>query len=78
MIKSSNEVKLKLNLPNFEVVIFHDSQGYFEHNTLGDGCGGGLWLEGMEVTDYDGVFELPKEVREALKAEGYFGLTLED
>lgn len=69
--------RVTINTPYFEIIIDGD-EGCFEHNDLGDDCGGGLWFVGMEVTDYDGVFELPKEVREALKAEGYFGLTLED
>jgi hypothetical protein len=29
-----------------------------------------------ELVDYDGVYELPKEVAAALKAEGYWGEAL--
>lgn len=48
--------------------------GYFEHAILGDNSGGGLWFdkEGdtLTLTDYDGVFELPKPVAEALRELG--------
>lgn len=68
-----------INTKKFEMKIDTNAQyGFFEHNELGDECGGGLWFEGLELVDYDGVYELPKEVREALKAEGYTGDTLED
>lgn len=45
--------------------------GWFEHNELGDESGGGLWFDTTEsgqlnLIDYDGVFELPKDVIEAL------------
>jgi len=32
---------------------------------------GGLWFEGLWVTDYDGVFSLPRGVIELLKENGY-------
>ena len=31
----------------------------------------GLWFEGKELVDYDGVFELPNEVAEMIKDAGY-------
>lgn len=31
----------------------------------------GLWFEGKELTDFDGVFALPREVGEMLKDAGY-------
>ena len=43
----------------------------FEHNELGDECGGGLWFSGKELIDYDGVWMLPKEVYKLLIANGY-------
>jgi hypothetical protein len=56
------------------VEIDSDSQyGYFEHR---DGSeGGGLWFEGdkdtgLELTDYDGVYVLPRPVVAALRAHG--------
>ena len=45
--------------------------GYFEHHDLGDEYGGGLWFNGNELIDYDGVFELPLEVIEGLEEHGY-------
>lgn len=46
--------------------------GYFEHNTLGDGCGGGLWFDtNRELTDYDGVACLPMSVAKALRQAGF-------
>jgi hypothetical protein len=47
-------------------------RGYFEHIVWGDERAGGLWYdENKNLTDYDGVAELPKEVREALIADGF-------
>lgn len=31
----------------------------------------GLWFEGKELADYDGVFSLPRELGEMLKNAGY-------
>lgn len=31
----------------------------------------GIWTEGKKVTDYDGLFELPKEAIQLLKDNGY-------
>lgn len=49
--------------------------GYFEHNKLGDECGGGLWFEPvlmtMELIDFDGVACLPQDVVKALRAAGF-------
>lgn len=47
------------------------SQLYFEHNRLGDESSGGMWFEGKELVDYDGVFALPKSVVEYLTSVGY-------
>jgi hypothetical protein len=53
---------------NYEIKIDTEAEyGYFEHNTHGDEIAGGLWFEGLELIDYDGVFELPYEVIESLK-----------
>lgn len=50
--------------------------GCFEHDILGDNSGGGLWFERgkagqLELTDYDGVFALPKQVASGLREHGY-------
>ena len=59
-----------------------DSQakyGYFEHEDTG--AGGGLWfeeekdvLDEVQVTlrDYDGMYELPRQVSAALLLMGFF------
>ena len=31
----------------------------------------GLWFEGKELCDYDGIFSLPREIGELLKRAGY-------
>lgn len=43
--------------------------GYFEN--IVTGAGGGLWFDGPELVDYDGVVELPKAVVDALAGAGY-------
>jgi hypothetical protein len=58
----------KLGTQNFTIGIDVKSKyGYFEHDTLGDNCGGGLWFDkDLMLEDYDGVFELPSEVKNIL------------
>lgn len=64
---------LDLSTKHYEIkVSTNDHYGYFEHHELGDESAGGLWFADKELIDYDGVFELPKEVAEALKARGYW------
>lgn len=48
--------------------------GYFEHTSTG--AGGGLWFTGKELRDYDGVFELPRNVRRGIRNLGYSTLEL--
>lgn len=43
--------------------------GYFEN--INNGNSGGLWFENNEIIDYDGVYELPQAVIEAVKKLGY-------
>ena len=47
--------------------------GYFQNNNTG--TEGGLWFADNTLIDYDGVFELPKQVHAALTNAGY---SLED
>jgi len=55
---------------NWEVKISPTTQyGYFEN--VKTGSGGGLWFDGPELVDYDGVFELPKDVVDMLSGAGY-------
>lgn len=57
---------------NFTFYRFDDPDyWYFEHNELGDECGGGLWFKDRELVDYDGVYMLPKEVAMKLKELGF-------
>ena len=60
---------MKVTTDNFTVEIFDETplRGYFEHNELGDNCAGELLFYGLSLIDYDGVFELPKEVVQALR-----------
>lgn len=63
---------IKTTTKNFGIMIAEsDNYGYFEHHIHGDGCGGGLWFDGKELIDYDGVSDLPKEVARALKEQGF-------
>jgi hypothetical protein len=64
-----------LSTMNFEVKVDPvEHYGYFEHNRLGDEIGGGLWFSPeKELVDYDGVYELPREVWVALQDAGYWG-----
>jgi len=39
---------------------------------------GGLWFEDKTLTDYDGCYELPEEVKMALKELGYELEDMED
>jgi hypothetical protein len=69
------EGKRVIDTENYEIWLNIDTtgqRGYFEHTTLGDERAGGLWYDDKKnLTDYDGVYELPKEVREALIADGF-------
>ena len=61
-----------INTPLYTIQIDTKEQyGYFEHNELGDEKAGGLWFDGLRLSDYDGVFELPKQVHAALVNAGY-------
>ena len=65
---------MKITTDNFTVEIFDETplRGYFEHEEYGDEYGGGLWFKGKNLVDYDGVFELPKEVIQALRDLGFY------
>jgi len=68
---------LEISTKNFTIQIDTQAKyGYFEHEKLGDGCAGGLWFDGSDTTnlrlmDYDGVYELPREVLNKLVNERY-------
>jgi hypothetical protein len=56
---------------NFSIIVSGGEPVMFEHHELGDEWGGGLTFEGKKLTDYDGVYSLPKGVIKTLKAIGY-------
>lgn len=63
---------LKTVSGKFEIGIDPIAQyGYFEHETLGDECGGGLWFEKGRLIDYDGVFSPPKSVIKGIREVGF-------
>lgn len=68
-----HEFTITLGSQNYEVKISPKTNyGYFEHLELGDESGGGLWFDrGMFLIDYDGVYELPSEVKDSLIKFGY-------
>jgi hypothetical protein len=58
----------KLGTQNYTIDIdVKNKYGCFEHDHLGDQSGGGLWFDkDLMLQDYDGVFELPSEVKNIL------------
>jgi hypothetical protein len=69
-----NEYNFDRNIstPLYTIEIDTKAQyGYFEHNELGDEKAGGLWFDGDRLSDYDGVYELPRQVTAALINSGY-------
>lgn len=45
--------------------------GYFEHEELGDDCGGGLWFEKKRLVGADGTSSVPKSVIKGIRQLGY-------
>jgi hypothetical protein len=59
-----------VQVDKWEVSIDAGAQyGFFEHDDYGEG--GGLWFEDNSLRDYDGVYELPKDVIEGIEALGF-------
>jgi hypothetical protein len=58
----------RLGTQNYDIGIDPKAlYGYFEHNELGEDSGGGLWFDKhFNLIDYDGVFQLPSEVKNIL------------
>ena len=71
---SQYQVLKSIQSGKFTVELHEQNHGCFEHNTLGDECGGELWFETIggqrHLIDYDGVYALPSDVWKALEAEG--------
>ncbi len=70
---TKHDFTIKLGGQNYEIQISPSTNyGWFEHKELGDESGGGLWFDrGMFLIDYDGVYELPSEVKNSLIKFGY-------
>lgn len=67
---------MRIVTADFEVGIHEDGlRGWFEHKEEGDECGGGLWFEEQDgklaLIDYDGTFNLPRQVSQALVDAGF-------
>tara|TARA_R110001606_G_scaffold247229_1_gene395302 strand:+ start:188 stop:439 length:252 start_codon:yes stop_codon:yes gene_type:complete len=77
MSEKRKEITTKDGLYTVEVWVNTESQdGAFEicgddDSTEDDYSEGGLWFEGKELTDYDGVCALDDEVINILKEWGY-------
>ena len=67
---------MRFQTKRFTVDLFDNdpTRGFFEHDDYGMDAGGGLWFEIVSgvrhLYDYDGVFELPAEVIDGLRAHG--------
>jgi hypothetical protein len=59
---------MKIETENFTLLL-DGQRGMFEHRETG--CGGGVWFEYNVLMDYDGVFQLPKEVIDTLRDNGF-------
>jgi len=58
------EIFTKKGIPSgFEIYSIEDPEDYYAE--------GEIVIEGNEITDYDGVYELPKEIEEKLNELGY-------
>lgn len=49
----------------------YEPWGDIDEDHDGDSVGIGLWFDDKNVTDYDGVFELPKQAIKLLNVNGY-------
>jgi hypothetical protein len=69
-IKEENNIELSVEIG------INGEDGWFELYDIESGgdewyAEGGLWFEGKTLTDYDGVFALPKCIEDKLKELGY-------
>jgi hypothetical protein len=67
-----NDYNFNLNLSTDAYALEIDTAaqyGYFQNNTTG--TEGGLWFDGLRLSDYDGVYDLPKSVYTALVHAGF-------
>lgn len=71
-IRQENDVVIEVNI-GYRA---EDDYGWFEFYDIASGgedwyAEGGLWFSEEELTDYDGVFELPDFICEYLKKKGF-------
>ena len=67
---SEYNFNLNLSIPLYTIEIdTAEHYGYFQNNNTG--TEGGLWFDGLRLSDYDGVYDLPKQVYAALVNAGY-------
>ena len=65
-----NDYTLEDQTGNWETKISPKTQyGYFENQKTG--TFGGLWFKGKTLTDYDGTYELPEQVKISIRHLGY-------
>lgn len=73
--RSITPVLDKLGTHESKMSLYHDGEdcGYIEWEvpTLDEVVNIGLWFDGKELTDYDGVFSLPEEAIQLLEENGF-------
>jgi len=65
---------MKITTTNYHIDILKgitNQRGYFEHVLYGDERAGELIFVDKVLEDYDGVFDLPEEILDALEEEGF-------
>jgi hypothetical protein len=62
------EPETRVTVRGWTVCLDEPDRGWFERDS--DGTGGGLWFEGDELVDYDGVSCLPAAVAEGIRSLG--------
>ena len=75
---SSTPIPVELGTFENEMTLYMSENGekgfieWYYYNDEEDGCEEiGLWFDGKQVTDYDGVFSLPEQAVELLESRGY-------
>lgn len=59
-------------LGEYKGQIFIDPKAQYGYWERRDGSeGGGLWFDGITLVDFDGAYELPKKVIEAMQTAGF-------
>lgn len=73
--RSCTSVLQPLGSHDSEMSLYHDGEnrGFIEWDipSLNEVVGIGLWFNGKELTDYDGVFSLPEQAIALLEKNGF-------